>query len=341
MPSRIVAAFATAFLFCLAPSSALASTTARSSVVGGYEADAAAWPFVVALVETSQADTFQAQFCGGAVVAERAVVTAAHCVTDLPKSAFHVVAGGSLKSGQARFAVQTVAVHPAYRGGIGDPHDLAILTLAQPLALASIPLADPGEDQSGQAASVAGWGNVAGNGGNVYPNTLVQGDLFLNGNLCRDSTYDRRWILCGDTFSGRGVSPCSGDSGGPLVSNGKLVGVVSFGPDHCRAESYYARVSAERSFLDAAISGRRLPESTRYVTPLSIGEARRHVTVALRRRFGRRFTTRRDYRTSCQRQSELRVRCFVSWTLRQRRYRGTVTITAVDDATVRSLVSLR
>ncbi len=341
MPSKIVVAVATALLLCLAPASALASTTARASVVGGSEADPAAWPFVVALVKTDQADTFQAQFCGGAVVAERVVVTAAHCVMDLPDSSFEVVTGGRLSSGQARLAVQTVATHPAYRGGVGAPHDLAILTLAQPLGVSPIPLADAGDDQSGQTASVAGWGNVEGNGGNLYPATLVQGDLVLGGDLCRDAVYDRRWILCGGALASREASPCSGDSGGPLVSNGKLVGVVSFGPAHCHAESYYARVSAERAFLDAAISGRRLPESTRFVTPLSLREARRHVAVALRRRFGRRFTTGRDYRASCRRRSELRVRCSVRWALRQRRYRGSVTITAVDDATVRSLVSVQ
>lgn len=340
MPSKFVVAVATVLVLCLAPTPAPASTTARASVVGGDEADPAAWPFVVALVKTSEADTFQAQFCGGAVVAERAVVTAAHCVMDLPASAFQVVTGARLSSGQARLAVQTVTVHPAYSGGVGAPHDLAVLTLAQPPDVGPIPLADAGDDLSGRTASVAGWGNVEGNGGNLYPNTLVQGDLLLGGDVCRDAIYDRRWILCGDTLPGRDVSPCSGDSGGPLVSNGKLVGVVSFGPGHCHAESYYARVSAERVFLDAAISGRRLPESTRFVTPLSLGEARRHVAVALRRRFGRRFTTGRDYRASCRRRSEHRVHCFVRWELRQRRYRGSVTITAVNDATIRSRVSV-
>jgi hypothetical protein len=66
---------------------------------------------------------------------------------------------------------------------------------------------------------------------------------------------------------------------------------------------------------------------------VTLAEARRYVRTALRRRFGRRFTDRRDFRMTCARLSRIRFRCRVSWR-HKGRYEGTVTIwSSLEDDT--------
>jgi secreted trypsin-like serine protease len=308
---------ATCVPLLLAPAAVASEPEARMSVVGGRPATAAAWPFMAGLVRSAEPDTFQAQFCGGSLVSARAVLTAAHCVSDLAPSQVQIVTGTHLSPSQPRLAVQSIAVHPSYQPSAETPeHDLAVLTLAQPHAFATVALAGPGEDASAQPASVAGWGNLQDATSNAFTKDLQQGDFFLDGALCADSPWRASaWVLCADTFSDLAVSPCIGDSGGPLVSNGKLVGVVSMGPAHCHGQSYYARVSAERAFLDAAVAaaggapataGTPAPVATPEPAALFLGlaEARSVTRQAVRRHYGVKART-----IACSRRSATRVGC--------------------------------
>jgi trypsin len=250
----ILAGLALACTPLLSSPAAHADPEARMSVVGGYDASAANWPFMAGLVHAGNPDTFQAQFCGGTLVSRQAVLTAAHCVSGMAPTALQIVTGTRLSMEQPRLAVHSIAVHPSYTGAL-TVHDLAVLTLAQPHGLQTINLAIPGDDGDGQPASLAGWGNLVGGGSNLYSEDLQQGDLFLGGPRCAGSPLaGSPWALCAASASTLAVSPCVGDSGGPLVSRGRLLGVISSGPVHCQGESYYARVSGERAFLDAAIA---------------------------------------------------------------------------------------
>jgi hypothetical protein len=77
------------------------------------------------------------------------------------------------------------------------------------------------------------------------------------------------------------------------------------------------------------------------VARLGISEAKRAARTALRQKYRKRFTAGRGFRQRCTRLARLRVRCRVSWNHSAGRYEGAVTVTAISNARLRSLVRVR
>lgn len=136
-----------------------------SRIVGGVAARRGDWPWQVAIYDRS---SFA---CGGSIIADTWVLTAAHCVTDdmqnrLGPDTFVVVEGAwnivkeskrleSLPEGRA-LRVKRVIVHEQYHIGRIDnalrvENDIALLELADPARSAPIPYADFGVHGGGDA----------------------------------------------------------------------------------------------------------------------------------------------------------------------------------------------
>jgi len=128
---------------------------------------------------------------------------------------------------------------------------------------------------AGNAAQVAGWGNIVVSG-NKYPTVFQVGDVVIfpnsscgggkrnivngitfNGFSNRDVNSELMMCAAGVNSSKEIVDACQGDSGGPLVATGsagpRLIGVVSWGED-CASKypGVYIRVSAVNDFLQEA-----------------------------------------------------------------------------------------
>ena len=130
-------------------------------IVGGMEAEARAWPWQVALISSQRSDV--EQFCGGSVIHEKWVLTAAHCVDGASSDDVQVLAGTQdLEDGGRRIDVEAIRMHPDYRDDTLE-NDIALLELAGPARVEEAVVL-PDEERSaevaepGVPATAIGWG---------------------------------------------------------------------------------------------------------------------------------------------------------------------------------------
>lgn len=239
-------------------------------VVGGHPASAVAHPWVVAVTSRARfGEARSGQFCGGALVGVRTVITAAHCLSQAVLGVargdvhdLHVVSGrADLNTHTGReVAVRTAWVNPGFnpRSNAGD---IAVLTLAQAMPKAStVPMAgrDDAAYKAGTTADVFGWGDTSGAG--QYASGLrVARVAMLEDSACArayprssEGTFQEASMVCAGLAAG-GRDACQGDSGGPLVARGRVVGLVSWGSG-CGEEGrpgVYTRVSAVAGLVSA------------------------------------------------------------------------------------------
>ncbi|MFC5289340.1 S1 family peptidase [Actinokineospora guangxiensis] len=227
---------------------------AREQVVGGTRASIADHPYVVYLATR---DGYQ--YCGGTLVAEDKVVTAAHCARAFPARDVRVVGGREDKQGtdgEVR-EIAGVWIHPAYRD-VTEGSDVAVLTLSAPMPYRLLPLAGADDAElytAGSPATILGWGRTS--SGGATSRYLLTAQVPLYSDTDCDKAYrafDPASMVCAGLPQG-GVDTCQGDSGGPLIVGGRLVGISSWG-EGCAAPGkpgVYARVSVYAADIAAAV----------------------------------------------------------------------------------------
>lgn len=199
---------------------------------------------VTAIIDASalETDVFNAQYCGGVLVAPRAVVTAAHCVDERDARQIHVLVGADnlcrdRRIDGQRIPVRAISVHPSYDRETAVS-DIAVLHLETPANdddVRSVP-----EWDGSEALGVAfGWGRAS--LGGLPACRLMQVPLRIHPpDVCRQQiagtsgrTFDEDTMLCASPRD-RAWDTCVGDSGGPLLLGTELdaapvVGLVSWG----------------------------------------------------------------------------------------------------------------
>ncbi|XP_067270914.1 granzyme B(G,H)-like [Pseudorasbora parva] len=198
------------------------------SIVNGNEAKPHSRPYMVSL------QSYGHHICGGALISNRFVLTAAHCWTkgDILKVA---VGAHDLRNSKCsyRIRVKSYIPHPNYIG-LPNPiqNDIMLLKLQKKVKLNNkvrlISLPNEGEDVGPDTVcSVAGWGDLETDG--TGSNVLMEADT----TTINQAECQRRWgtyflapqMICAYGYGGS----CTGDSGGPLVCGKTAVGVTSFG----------------------------------------------------------------------------------------------------------------
>jgi secreted trypsin-like serine protease len=135
-------------------------------IMNGEAAAANAYPWLVSIGNAKNSDALAAHECGGSLIAERWVLTAAHCfaANALPGDTAVVIGRNRLSdngSGQ-RIVAKTIIRHPAY-DEISNDNDLALVELSTP-ASGVVPLrvAAPAQQFAhGTVARSAGRGGLA------------------------------------------------------------------------------------------------------------------------------------------------------------------------------------
>jgi transmembrane serine protease 9 len=243
-------------------------------IVGGQAATRNQFPYQISLQR--RAILSFSHICGGSVLSNRWVLTAAHCTASFAASNLRVVAGLLLLNenvGQQISNVQRYINHPGYPGGSQvSADDIALIELSTALVFGAsvqpIRIPQAGASTRGQGV-LSGWGLLQ-TGGTV-PNALQFANLpfvpepecatILAGFLGWSNPFNELLNVCSGTVRGH-ESACNGDSGGPYVQNGQVKGVVSWGLTPCGnagAPSVYAKVSAYTNWITTTTGGEVRP----------------------------------------------------------------------------------
>jgi trypsin len=218
-------------------------------IVGGVDADIKEHPWQVLLKIPTLKEG--GVFCGGALVQDRWVVTAAHCFRGFNGRSVSVKSGVTKWSSGSWSETYHVFVHGGYNGGTFE-NDIALVKLASAPTGEIIPPAQSVQQlKACQVLEVTGWGRTAEKG--PTSEILQKGEVpYVENITCNaKDAYGGKIkpsMMCAGLREG-GVDSCQGDSGGPLVLRGPdgpiLVGVVSWGEGCARKLRYgvYTRVS--------------------------------------------------------------------------------------------------
>jgi trypsin len=254
MTSRVVRLLFAGALAVSAVTIGLTQASADQQIVGGSRASIADHPYVVYL---TTADGFQ--FCGGTLVDDNKVVTAAHCTAGKKPADLAVVAGREDKESGAGVtsAVRAIWVHPQF-ADVRSGADVSVLTLEDRLPYETLPLPtkeDTAVYAAGQPGLILGWGRTAADG---QPSRyLLQASVpLMTDPDCVKSypAYKAESMVCAGVPQG-GVDSCQGDSGGPLIVAGKLAGVTSWG-EGCAAPGkpgVYTRLGVYADVLEEQV----------------------------------------------------------------------------------------
>ncbi|XP_036345585.1 trypsin-like [Rhagoletis pomonella] len=245
---RFVALFALVSVAC----GGLLPDDLDGRIVNGVDTTITAHPYQVSLQTTSAS-----HFCGGSIINENTIVTAAHCLQSYTASQIRVRLGSTnYKSGGELVAISSFTYHPGYNSKT-MVNDVGVLKLATPVAESAniryVKLAEK-TPATGTPAVVTGWGTKCYLTCLTLPTVLQEVEVdIVDENVCASSEYKygseiKETMVCAYALN---KDACQGDSGGPLVANNELVGVVSWGRG-CARSGYpgvYSDVPSLRSWI--------------------------------------------------------------------------------------------
>jgi len=225
----------------LAQGSTNTERMASARIVGGQVATKSDWPFITYV-------DIGSGFCGGSLIGDRYVLTAAHCVEEKSPNDLKVYVGPKTTL-ERLFAtpelVRSYYIHKDYNGTT-FANDIAIIELENTVNTPKVALATEVEVSALNTATstltAAGGGTTS--FGGASSDSLLQVALpYVDRGTCQNIGGNYSTVGSYSICSGQiGKDTCQGDSGGPLVLKDgteiKQVGIVSWGYGCAKANAY-------------------------------------------------------------------------------------------------------
>ncbi|XP_017469617.1 PREDICTED: trypsin eta-like [Rhagoletis zephyria] len=225
-------------------------------IVGGNEVSIVRHPHQISLRRRTCTECAYLHDCGGSILNEDTILTAAHCVVNRRVSNLMVIAGTNNRAGSDGTValVSKVVTHELYNASITD-YDVALLLLTTPLKFDHLFIAPvalvAAAPTAGAKAKVTGWGTVS--EGGVLASRLQVVNVFVQDQEQCIGAYGARItdaMLCAGVVEG-GKDACQKDSGGPLLVEDQLAGITSWAIGCARPEypGVYVNVSHVREWI--------------------------------------------------------------------------------------------
>jgi secreted trypsin-like serine protease len=192
----------------------------QTRIVGGTPATPGAFPFAAGIANSSGF-----QYCGGSVIGDRFVLTAAHCQVE---AGDRVLVGSTDLSKARQVAIVESRIHPRFSSDTLD-YDVAIAKLGSDAGVPAVGVAD---GVLSLDATVIGWGAVCEGCSGTQHLREVSIPLW-EFEQCAEaySGLTHRQVCAGVDEGGK--DSCQGDSGGALltwnIDRWEQLGIVSWG----------------------------------------------------------------------------------------------------------------
>lgn len=234
-------------------------------IVGGNDANITDYPYQIEILVDND------HTCGGSILNNKFILTAAHCFLSINTSQVTVRVGSSYSTKEGEvIQAANITSHSGFNPSVNFNYenDVAIVELATNLTYSAgaAPTVLPSSTttfEDGQASNATGWGLLT-DSGPLSERLQVVTIPLITTETCQAQTIYSTQVTSKMFCAGEeGKSTCTGDSGGPLVSNGVQLGIVSWGGTcgGARTPAVYVKVSEYLQFIDDVISQSKLAYS--------------------------------------------------------------------------------